>query len=80
MKLRGLAVTPDPTAAHPLAQISGLLEVPISKLCKDELANAYFKRPLVRAWRSCGLMPTYLKTCESGRIVSVVAIVAVKPF
>ncbi len=59
--------------------MSGISKSSVSKLCKDidERVNAFLKRPLAGEWPYLWLDATYLKVRESGRIVSVAAIIAV---
>ena len=59
--------------------LSGISKSQVSKLCKeiDERVLAFLKRPLAGAWPYLWLDATYLKVRESGRIVSVAAIIAV---
>src|SRR5918911_1575454 len=59
--------------------LSGILKSQVSKLCReiDERVLAFLKRPLAGEWPYLWLDATYLKVRESGRIVSVAAIVAV---
>jgi transposase-like protein len=59
--------------------LSGISKSQVSKLCKeiDERVLAFLKRPLAGEWPYLWLDATYLKVRESGRIVSVAAIIAV---
>jgi hypothetical protein len=59
--------------------LSGISKSRVSKLCKDidERVNAFLDRPLTGEWPYLWLDATYLKQRESGRIVSVAAIIAV---
>lgn len=59
--------------------LSGISKGTVSKLCKDidERVGAFLDRPLVGEWPYLWLDATYLKQREGGRIVSVVAIIAV---
>jgi transposase-like protein len=59
--------------------LSGISKSQVSKLCKeiDERVLAFLKRPLSGEWPYLWLDATYLKVRESGRIVSVAAIIAV---
>ena len=59
--------------------MSGISKSSVSKLCKeiDERVNAFLARPLEGEWPYLWLDATYLKVRESGRIVSVAAIIAV---
>ena len=59
--------------------LSGISKSQVSKLCKeiDERVLAFLKRPLTGEWPYLWLDATYLKVRESGRIVSVAAIIAV---
>ena len=59
--------------------MSGISKSSVSKLCKDidERVNAFLNRTLVGEWPYLWLDATYLKVRESGRIVSVAAIIAV---
>src|ERR671916_316421 len=59
--------------------LSGISKSQVSKLCKeiDERVSAFLKRPLSGEWPYLWLDATYLKVRESGRIVSVAAIIAV---
>jgi transposase-like protein len=59
--------------------LSGISKSQVSKLCKeiDERVNAFLKRQLAGDWPYLWLDATYLKVRESGRIVSVAAIIAV---
>ena len=58
--------------------LSGISKSQVSKLCKDidERVHAFLDRPLVGEWPYLWLDATYLKQRESGRIVSVAAIIA----
>jgi len=58
--------------------LSGISKSQVSKLCKeiDERVGAFLKRPLAGEWPYLWLDATYLKVRESGRIVSVAAIIA----
>jgi putative transposase len=58
--------------------LSGISKSQVSKLCKeiDERVGAFLKRPLAGDWPYLWLDATYLKVRESGRIVSVAAIIA----
>src|SRR5919107_3364119 len=59
--------------------LTGISKSQVSKLCKeiDERVLAFLKRPLSGEWPYLWLDATYLKVRESGRIVSVAAIIAV---
>ena len=59
--------------------LSGISKSQVSKLCKeiDERVGAFLKRQLSGEWPYLWLDATYLKVRESGRIVSVAAIIAV---
>jgi len=59
--------------------LNGISKSQVSKLCKDidERVGAFLKRPLEGDWPYLWLDATYLKVRESGRIVSVAAIIAV---
>ena len=59
--------------------LSGISKSQVSKLCKDidERVNAFLDRPIDGEWPYLWLDATYLKQRESGRIVSVAAIIAV---
>jgi putative transposase len=59
--------------------MSGISKSSVSKLCKDidERVNAFLKRPIAGDWPYLWLDATYLKVRDSGRIVSVAAIIAV---
>ena len=59
--------------------LAGISKSQVSKLCKeiDERVNAFLNRPLAGDWPYLWLDATYLKQRESGRIVSVAAIIAV---
>ena len=58
---------------------SGVSKSQVSRLCAeiDERVNAFLARPIEGEWPYLWLDATYLKTRESGRIVSVAAIIAV---
>jgi putative transposase len=58
--------------------LSGISKSQVSKLCQeiDERVGAFLKRPLAGEWPYLWLDATYLKVRESGRIVSVAAIIA----
>jgi putative transposase len=58
--------------------LSGISKSQVSKLCKeiDERVGAFLKRQLAGDWPYLWLDATYLKVRESGRIVSVAAIIA----
>jgi putative transposase len=58
--------------------LSGISKSQVSKLCKeiDERVGAFLKRPLAGDWPYLWLDATYLRVRESGRIVSVAAIIA----
>jgi transposase-like protein len=59
--------------------LSGISKSQVSKLCKDidERVNAFLDRPIDGEWPYLWLDATYLKVRDGGRIVSVVAIIAV---
>ncbi|GGD34729.1 IS256 family transposase [Aureimonas glaciei] len=59
--------------------LSGIGKSTVSKLCKDidERVGGFLDRPLTGDWPYLWLDATYLKQREGGRIVSVVAIIAV---
>jgi putative transposase len=59
--------------------LSGISKSTVSKLCKDidERVNEFLNRPLSGDWPYLWLDATYLKARQGGRIVSVVAIIAV---
>ncbi len=59
--------------------LTGISKSQVSKLCKDidERVNAFLDRPIEGEWRYLWLDATYLKVRDSGRIVSVAAIIAV---
>ena len=59
--------------------MSGISKSSVSKLCRDidERVNAFLARPLDGEWPYLWLDATYLKVRDTGRIVSVAAIIAV---
>jgi len=59
--------------------MSGISKSQVSRLCEDidERVNAFLNRPLEGDWPFVWLDATYIKVRQSGRIVSVAAIVAV---
>ena len=59
--------------------MSGISKSSVSKLCRDidERVNAFLARPLEGEWPYLWLDATYLKVRDTGRIVSVAAIIAV---
>ena len=59
--------------------LSGISKSQVSKLCKDidERVGAFLDRPIDGEWPYLWLDATYLKVRDSGRIVSVAAIIAV---
>jgi transposase-like protein len=59
--------------------LSGISKSTVSKLCKeiDERVSGFLERPLEGEWPYLWLDATYLKVRESGRIVSIAAIIAV---
>lgn len=59
--------------------MSGISKSQVSKLCKeiDERVHSFLERPLEGDWPYLWLDATYLKVRQSGRIVSVAAIIAV---
>ena len=59
--------------------LSGISKSTVSKLCKDidERVGEFLNRPLTGKWPYVWLDATYLKQRQGGRIVSVVAIIAV---
>jgi putative transposase len=59
--------------------LAGIGKSTVSKLCKeiDERVAGFLERPLEGEWPYLWLDATYLKVREGGRIVSVVAIIAV---
>ena len=58
--------------------LSGISKSTVSKLCKeiDERVAEFLQRPLTGEWPYVWLDATYLKVRQGGRIVSVVAIIA----
>ena len=72
----------SPRKVDELVQAMGMTRISkssVSKLCKDidERVNAFLKRPLSGDWPYLWLEAAHLKMRESGRIVSVAAIIAV---
>src|SRR3712207_2220727 len=59
--------------------LAGIGKSTVSKLCKDidDRVNAFLERPLPGEWPYLWLDATYLRQREGGRVVSVVAIIAV---
>ena len=59
--------------------MNGISKSSVSKLCRDidERVNAFLSRPLEGEWPYLWLDATYLKVRDTGRIVSVAAIIAV---
>lgn len=59
--------------------MTGISKSQVSKLCKeiDERVHSFLERPLEGDWPYLWLDATYLKVRQSGRIVSVAAIIAV---
>jgi putative transposase len=59
--------------------LSGISKSQVSKLCKDidERVNAFLDRPIEGEWPYLWLDATSLNVRDSGRIVSVAAIIAV---
>lgn len=59
--------------------MNGISKSSVSKLCRDidERVNAFLARPLEGEWPYLWLDATYLKVRDTGRIVSVAAIIAV---
>ena len=59
--------------------MTGISKSQVSKLCKeiDERVHSFLQRPLDGDWPYLWLDATYLKVRQSGRIVSVAAIIAV---